>query len=48
MPSKCEYYHKLKQRNVNPSDAKKWLKRNPTPKGWKHSAWRWAYENMGV
>ena len=48
MPSKCEYYHKLRELGVAPGDAKQWLKKNPPPKGWKHSAWRWAFEQMEV
>lgn len=46
MPSKCEFFHRLQTRGVTPAAAKKWLKANPPPKGWKHSAWRWAFENM--
>lgn len=49
MPSKCEYYHKLRdERGVAPGDAKRWLKANPPPRNWRYSAWRWAFENMEV
>ncbi|ACL72741.1 hypothetical protein Tgr7_1658 [Thioalkalivibrio sulfidiphilus HL-EbGr7] len=48
MPSKCDYYYRLQERGVTAAAAKKWLKGNPPPRNWKHSAWRWAYEQMEV
>ncbi|WP_176243672.1 hypothetical protein [Halomonas sp. CSM-2] len=47
MPSKCEFFYKLQERGITAAQAKKWLKANPPRKGWKHSAWRWAFEQMG-
>lgn len=46
MPSKCEYFHKLKTLGLSPKTVKAWLAKHPPPRGWKHSAWRWAYEQM--
>lgn len=46
MPSKCEYFYQLQERGITAAAAKTWLKQNPPPKSWKHSAWRWANENM--
>lgn len=49
MPSKCDYYYRLQERGITAAEAKRWLKGNPPPrKGWKHSAWRWAFEQMEV
>ena len=46
MPSKCQYFYALQERGISAATAKKWLKANPPPRKWKHSAWRWASENM--
>jgi len=46
MPAKCQYFYQLQERGITAAEAKAWLKQNPTPKGWKHSAWRWAFEQM--
>ena len=46
MPSKCQYFYQLQERGISAAQAKQWLKQNPPPRNWKHSAWRWASENM--
>nr|WP_286702054.1 hypothetical protein [Halomonas sp. UBA1491] len=46
MPSKCAYFYQLQERGISAAQAKRWLKKNPIPRQWKHSAWRWAAENM--
>lgn len=45
MASKCEYFYRLRDQGLV-ATARKWLKNNPPPAKWKHSAWRWAHENM--
>ncbi|MGE4406447.1 hypothetical protein [Pseudomonas sp.] len=47
MAGKCEYFYRLQKLGAVAA-AKRWLKSNPTPKGWKHSAWRWAFEQMPI
>lgn len=45
MAAKCQFFYYLRDKGLI-DKAKGWLKKSPPPASWKHSAWRWAYENM--
>ena len=45
MAGKCPYFYQLCDLDLI-GQAKAWLKKNPPPRNWQHSAWRWAADHM--
>jgi hypothetical protein len=43
MARKCRYYYELGPYRAK---AREWLKKNPPPRNYDGSAWRWAFEHM--